>query len=208
MAAENHVLVYWNEEDLMSVVKAAQVVELTNPETGSNAKVKWGRQILPAMILGIGSKASMKRKPSDRLKNEKSVDDCGPVKKRRCTREGKIAKGKKQMEILVVTEPSSEPIPIQEGNDSTVEDSLVSEEIPTQAPDMVEELLSTNSEDAFTPAEVPLSPTLPKKETWMNSQFSLLRAAIDLQAARINELQDQVVTLSSIVRNFVQSRIG
>ena len=63
-----HVLVYWEEEGLTSIVKAPQVVEPL-PEKGSKANVKWGRRVLPATILAIGNKAEVMRKQEQFHKN-------------------------------------------------------------------------------------------------------------------------------------------
>ena len=56
----------------MNRLKASQVVEPLQPKKGSKAKVKWGRRVLPATVLEIGSKDKMKKKQKEFYEK----DDC------------------------------------------------------------------------------------------------------------------------------------
>ena len=42
--SSQHVLVYWEEEGLTSIVKSSQVVEPSNPQKGAKAQIKWGQK--------------------------------------------------------------------------------------------------------------------------------------------------------------------
>ena len=107
-----HVLVFWEEEGLTTIVKTSQVVD-PSPEKGSKANVKWGRRVLPATILAIGNKVEMKRKQEEFHKNGcdaevlKDSDDAPPKKRKhaKATASKQVKKGKKGVNILCVTQP-------------------------------------------------------------------------------------------------------
>ena len=62
MTAIKHLLVYWDEEGLTSIIKASQLVESHNVEAGTKARIKWGRKVLPATVIDLGSKAKLKER--------------------------------------------------------------------------------------------------------------------------------------------------
>ena len=110
MAAIKHILVYWDEEGLTSIVKGSQLVESSNVEAGTEVKIKWGHKILLATIIDLGSKAKMKHRQAEylgkRSSTESSIEvgsreeDGRSIKKRRVERKLEIKSWKKEMNIL------------------------------------------------------------------------------------------------------------
>ena len=116
MAAIKHILVYWDKEGLTSIVKDSQLVEPSNIKAGTKAKIKWGRKILLATVIDLGSKAKMKRRQAEYLGKRSSTESSievgireeegRSIKKRRVERKSEIKSRKKEMNILRVTSPS------------------------------------------------------------------------------------------------------
>ena len=191
----SHVLVYWDEEGLTSVVKLSQVVEPTSPRKGSKAKVKWGRSIFPASIIEIGSQKDVKKKEKDFHSEkanvgEKDVNEGTSAKKRKTT-EGKKEKGKKKVAILCVTDPPSpDSTPDKECDTPAEAALLVSPEVPTQG-------IQPNSAESDMLKQVldkvqTLQMTLQGVENFVTDQFAVMQALQDVQAAKILELQSKL----------------
>ena len=179
-------------------MKLSQVVELSNPQKGCKANVKWGRSIFPATIMGIGNKSDLKKKEKDIHveKDDKDDDESTPPAKKRktiedmkekgkMTTEGKKEKGKKKVTILCVTElcdldeqhgePS--PVPVQ----STPPDSNESE------PTLLKQLLERKQT---------VQMTLQSVESYFSEQFAIMQAIQDAQAAKLIELQVKLENLA------------
>ena len=168
--SSQHILVYWEEEGLTSIVKSSQVVEPSNPLKGAKAQITWGQKILPVTIIETGCHRELKQKEAEFHKpcDEKleHYEESGPAKKK--PRKEKTDKeGKKKVNILCITKPP-EHVPPSICN-STDQTGLTLNQL-------FEELKL-------------LRHTFEGIESWVREELAVFQVTQELQAAKICELQ-------------------
>lgn len=193
-------MVFWEEEGLTSILKASQVVEPLQPKKGSKAKVKWGRRVLPATVLEIGSKDEMKKKQKEFYEkndcNEKLLEDIAevpPPKKKHAETTGN-KKGKKGVTILCVTKP---PEQVLEQNLESATPELEQELSPS--PDIFRDI-ATPEQMLVSSPETTLEPATQEQAIAPSPESSLepVTQAIALESPLSDVLSPEVPTQSTL----------
>ena len=174
-----------------SIVDQKSIIEPESLKINTMIKVKWGKKVLTAKLVGKGSRTEMEKKEAtfckgsdvkpEALKEDKT--ETPPLKKKKTECQKKLTKRNKDFKVLRITSP-------QKSQHRPEETCILGEE---DARDNV--TLDTKLPTCTTCAtDIPiLKLTLENTASFFSEQMVILQVANDTQANVISQLKDQIL---------------